>query len=149
VGIHQATYWRGHLAIAPNLYDPTYTIVSLGDFGGTEAQYAIRGNGPDPGAVSVGTGLVRYDLVSWEYEVRGHGGRCGPCAHQSTPRRACGEPVRTAPARVRMNVGLWAAQVLAAIFFGLHGALFWRPVDARAPLLAASISYGRFVLEPL
>lgn len=66
-GVAQGTYWRGHLAIAPNHYDPTHIIVSLGDFGGTEAQFAVRGNGPDPAEVTVATGLVRYDLVSWEY----------------------------------------------------------------------------------
>lgn len=94
-GLIQATYWRGHLAIAPNLYDPTYAIVSLGDFGGTEAQYAVRGNSPKPEDVGVGTGLVRYDLVSWEY-LAPDGSRWdrsslikGPRVIESGPIRGC------------------------------------------------------------
>lgn len=67
VGGAQANYWRKHLALVPDVYDPTRAIVSLGDFGGTEAQFAVRGNSPRPEDVAVDTGLVRYDLVSWEY----------------------------------------------------------------------------------
>lgn len=61
------SYWAGHLAIAPNHWDPTKFIVSLGDFGGKEAQYAIKGSTPDPSQVGIETGLVKYDLVNFSY----------------------------------------------------------------------------------
>lgn len=60
-------YWNGHLSLAPNHWDPTFFIVSLGEFGGREVQYAVRGNTPKPEDVSVATGLVKYELVGFSY----------------------------------------------------------------------------------
>lgn len=61
------SYWRGHLAFAPDYLDPTQVRVSFGDFGGKEAQFGVVGNVPDPREVSVATGLVKYELVQWAY----------------------------------------------------------------------------------
>jgi hypothetical protein len=63
-------YWAGHLSFAPDLYDPTAFIVSIGDCGGQAKQFAVRGNAPRPEDVSPETGLVRYDLASWSYRTR-------------------------------------------------------------------------------
>jgi len=63
----QEGYWKGHLSIAPDHYDPTAFIVSIGDFGGEAKQFAAKGNIPKPEDVSVETGLVKYDLVRWSY----------------------------------------------------------------------------------
>jgi len=63
----QEGYWKGHLSIAPDLYDPTAFIVSIGDFGGEALQFAVKGNAPKPEAVSVESGLVKYELVKWSY----------------------------------------------------------------------------------
>ena len=60
-------YWIGHLSFAPEVYDPTAFIVSIGDFGGKAQQFAVEGNAPQPEDVSVATGLVKYDLVQWSY----------------------------------------------------------------------------------
>lgn len=60
-------YWRGHLSLAPNHWDPTSFIISLGDFGGKEAQFAAKGNAPRPEEVSVESGLVKFDLVTFVY----------------------------------------------------------------------------------
>jgi hypothetical protein len=61
-------YWVGHLAIAPNHWDPTKFMVSFGDFGGKEAQFAIKGNSPDPSQIGLPSGLVKYDLVNFSYD---------------------------------------------------------------------------------
>lgn len=61
------SYWTGHLAFAYDYLDPTQIRVSLGDFGGKEAQFAVAGNRPDPRGVSVATGPVLYELVQWNY----------------------------------------------------------------------------------
>ncbi len=61
------SYWTGHLAFAYDYLDPTQMRVSVGDFGGREAQFGVAGNGPDPRTVSAATGPVRYELVQWSY----------------------------------------------------------------------------------
>lgn len=60
-------YASTHLSIAPNLYDPTHFIISIGDFGGNAEQFAAKGNTPDPAKVSKATGLVKYDLQRYSY----------------------------------------------------------------------------------
>ena len=92
-GLAQATYWRGHPSIAPNHWDPTRSIVSLGDLDGVEAQFAIRGERPPPADVSVATGLVRYDLVGWHY-LRPDGAPWDRRSQISGPRLAETGPVR-------------------------------------------------------
>jgi hypothetical protein len=60
-------YWQGHLSFAPEVYDPTAFLVSIGDFDGQARQFAVKGNAPNPADVSVATGSVKYDLVPWTY----------------------------------------------------------------------------------
>jgi hypothetical protein len=60
-------YWGGHLSIAPNHYDPSAFVISLGDFAGEAAQFAAQGNSPDPASVGVDTGLVKYSLQKFGY----------------------------------------------------------------------------------
>jgi hypothetical protein len=60
-------YWRGHLSLAPNHIDPTAFIVSFGNFGGEALQFAVKGNSPNPAEVSKETGLVKYNLVRYNY----------------------------------------------------------------------------------
>ncbi|MFO0804716.1 MAG: hypothetical protein U0791_16535 [Gemmataceae bacterium] len=55
-------YWMGHLALAYHAIDPTQVIVSVGDFGGRPRQFAVVGNGPDPGKVAAKDGVVKYEL---------------------------------------------------------------------------------------
>lgn len=64
-------YWRGHLSIAPNHWDPASFIISLGDFGGKEVQFAAKGNAPKPEDVSVSSGLVKFELVTFSYTKPG------------------------------------------------------------------------------
>jgi hypothetical protein len=61
-------YWAGHLAIAPDYIDPTLTVLSIGTFGDNKAaQFSISRRAPEPKTVGVETGLVKYDLLPWDY----------------------------------------------------------------------------------
>lgn len=60
-------YWATHLAFAYDGLDPSLIIISLGDFDGEAKQFAAKGNAPDPAAISVDNGLVKYELVAWQY----------------------------------------------------------------------------------
>ncbi len=56
-------YWKGHLSIAYDHYDPTSIVISMGEYAGKEAQFAVNGNTPDPVTVDVAKGLVKYELI--------------------------------------------------------------------------------------
>ncbi len=60
-------YWTNHLAIAPDYLDPTVYLISVGDFAGEPKQFSISRNAPDPKNVGVDTGLIKYDLLPWNY----------------------------------------------------------------------------------
>lgn len=65
-------YFKTHLSFAPDVYDPSHFIVSVGSlYGQVEGedwmQHMTATNLPDPKEVDVSTGLVKYDLVRWEY----------------------------------------------------------------------------------
>ncbi len=66
-GTNASAYWRTHLSVVYDYIDPSQVRVSIGDFGGTEAQYGVKGNTPDPADVSVASGVVTYELVSSDY----------------------------------------------------------------------------------
>ncbi len=68
-GADQSRYWAGHLAVAYDHLDPSLIVISLGTFGGASAQFAVRGNTPDPADVSLASGSVVYELVRYEYWV--------------------------------------------------------------------------------
>lgn len=81
-------YWVGHLSIAPDNIDPSVYMASIGNYylypkpavstisvngyvspaNSTDAaQFMIESANPDPATVGVGTGLVKYQLVSRNY----------------------------------------------------------------------------------
>lgn len=66
-GINQQRYWDGHLALLYNHLDPTAIIVSIGDWAGQSKQLAAVGNAPDPKNVGLETGIVKYELVQFDY----------------------------------------------------------------------------------
>jgi len=39
----------------------------MGRYDGSEAQFAVKGNSPDPAEVGVETGLVKYELVDFDF----------------------------------------------------------------------------------
>ncbi|MBI2102412.1 hypothetical protein HYT55_01115 [Candidatus Woesearchaeota archaeon] len=64
----QPNYWVGHLAFAPDAYDPSYFTVSIGQFGERSSkQYGAKGNSPDPATVDASSGIIKYELVEFEY----------------------------------------------------------------------------------
>ena len=62
-------YWEGHLSAVYDHMDPSQIRISLGDFNGQSKQFGVLGNEPDPALVSVQNGLVKYELVSFDYYV--------------------------------------------------------------------------------
>jgi hypothetical protein len=62
-------YWDTHLSFAPDYLDPAGFGISIGNWPGGAAQFAEKDNAPDPAAVGVETGLVKYDLVQANYKV--------------------------------------------------------------------------------
>ena len=69
-----SNYSKTHLAFAPDLYDPSHFIVSVGSLYDklpasqqSRMQHMTAANAPNPADVSVATGLVKYDLVDWRY----------------------------------------------------------------------------------
>lgn len=67
-GVSRDRYWAGHLSFAYNHIDPSLIMVSIGTFRPDQAkQFAVRGNSPDPAEVGKNSGLIRYELVNWDY----------------------------------------------------------------------------------
>ena len=62
-------YWSGHFALAYDALDPTHIIISLGNYSGEAKQFGVKGNGPDPASVSKNSGLIKYELVGFEYKI--------------------------------------------------------------------------------
>lgn len=60
-------YWASHLTLAYNNLDPSLIMVSVGDLEGQSRQFAVRGNAPDPAEISVDKGLVKYELMDYDF----------------------------------------------------------------------------------
>ncbi len=60
-------YWKTHLAFAYNPIDPNVLIVSMGDYEGKTSNYAVKGNSPDFTQVTTKSGMVTYELVTYDY----------------------------------------------------------------------------------
>lgn len=60
-------YWKTHLSIHPDPFDPNGTIVSAGDFGGEPLQMLVHGDAPHPTDVGPDDGPVAYTLGAFEY----------------------------------------------------------------------------------
>ncbi|MEW8321385.1 MAG: M23 family metallopeptidase [Candidatus Thiodiazotropha taylori] len=70
-GLDQNNYWLGHLSFAYDYIVPSHIIASFGDYAGEQKQFGVCGNTPDPAEVSTSSGLVKYDLVSYDYYDNG------------------------------------------------------------------------------
>ncbi|MBR9680659.1 MAG: M23 family metallopeptidase [Candidatus Altiarchaeota archaeon] len=66
-GVTRPEYWDTHLSVSPDAYDPTYFIISLGDFNGEARQFAPKGGMKNPATITVEDGLLKYELVGFEY----------------------------------------------------------------------------------
>ena len=66
-GLNQNRYWAGHLSIVYDSIDPEHILVSIGTYQGRAEQFGVKGNVPDPANVEVRTGLVKYELVHYNF----------------------------------------------------------------------------------
>ncbi|MDB5170206.1 MAG: hypothetical protein JWN82_602 [Candidatus Saccharibacteria bacterium] len=81
-------YWDGHLSVVPDYIDPSYTIVSIGNWQGKASQFLVKGS-VNPATISHSSGLTKYELQPFSYE----GGE-GAGATASIPARGM-HPVAT------------------------------------------------------
>ena len=72
-GTDQSRYWRTHLSILYDAYDPSHITFSIGEFNGHAEEFGVKSNAPDPADVGVNTGLVKYELVNFDY-IKGDNG---------------------------------------------------------------------------
>ena len=63
----QSGLYRNDLVFAYDFIDPTAIRISVGDYNGASKQFGVKGNGPDPKDVSVESGLIKYELTSFEW----------------------------------------------------------------------------------
>ena len=69
MGVKQPDYWGTHASFSPDALDSGHFIISLGDFNGEAIQFGAKGNSPKPEEVSISSGIVKYELVDFEYKV--------------------------------------------------------------------------------
>ena len=69
-GTNREKYWSGHLSIVYDHIDPNLIIISIGDFGGESTQDAVKGNTPDPANISIEDGMIKYELVNFDYYIK-------------------------------------------------------------------------------
>src|SRR3989344_8865198 len=66
--IGQEGYWLGHLSIAYDYIDPDRIVLSIGGYNGENSrQFGVKGNSPNPSDISIEDGLIKYELVEYDY----------------------------------------------------------------------------------
>lgn len=63
----RAEYWTNNLSIVYDHIDESQIRVSLGNFGGYPKAFGVKGNAPDPANVDKNSGIVKYELVKFDY----------------------------------------------------------------------------------
>jgi len=63
---NEGRYWDGHLSVASDYIDPAYTIVSIGNWTGSAAQFLVSGT-VDPAKIAEADGMVKYELKKLNY----------------------------------------------------------------------------------
>ncbi len=62
------TYWQGHLSISYDYLDPNRIVFSIGGYNGKDSeQFGVKGNYKDPSEIGIEDGLVKYELVYYDY----------------------------------------------------------------------------------
>lgn len=59
---NQEPYWKTHLSISPDHWDPTGFIFSIGDYDGEAMQFGLSRDSLMPSTITKETGLVKYEL---------------------------------------------------------------------------------------
>lgn len=60
-------YWTTHLSFAYDHIDSGIMVISMGDYGGETRQFAVKGNVPGFAEVTRQAGIVKYELVNYDY----------------------------------------------------------------------------------
>jgi hypothetical protein len=64
------TWWSHHLAFVYDIFEPSnIRICAGGTLNLAPFNYGVKGNTPDPGSVTLSTGIVKYELVSYPSSV--------------------------------------------------------------------------------
>ena len=67
-GAEKYAYWQGHLAIAYDYLDPERIVFSIAGYNGQDShQFGVKGNLPDPSEIGMEGGLVKFELVEYDY----------------------------------------------------------------------------------
>jgi hypothetical protein len=61
-------YWDGHLSVVPDFIDPNATVVSIGNWQGKAAQFAVKGD-VNPSLATKQNSPVKYELIALNYET--------------------------------------------------------------------------------
>ncbi len=65
---NKGKYWLGHLSIVYDAYDPERIVISIGNYNNEDSkQFGVKTNSPDPANVGIESGLVKYELVDFDY----------------------------------------------------------------------------------
>jgi len=60
--------FKGHLSFVYDYIDPKRIVISIAGYEGQESrQFGVKTNGPDPAQIGVENGLVKYELVDYDY----------------------------------------------------------------------------------
>ncbi len=71
--IGQYNSWSNHIAITYDAIDSSHLIFSTGTFTtkGEGKQFGIKGNSPDPGTLDKNSGVIKLELVNYDYKSDG------------------------------------------------------------------------------
>jgi len=71
-GLKLERYWAGHLSISYNNLDPNLIMISMGTYEPDKAmQFAVKGNSPDPAEIDQNSGIIKYELVDYQFYHNG------------------------------------------------------------------------------
>ena len=60
-------YYKAHLAMVRNLYDPSSFMFSIGEYAGQPTQFAIKNASVTPDKADASSGIVKYELAQVAY----------------------------------------------------------------------------------
>ncbi len=88
-------YWEGDLSFVYDYIDPERIVISIAGYDGEiSQQFGVKGNDPDPAKISVEEGLVKYELISYDYITNGN----------SWDRKSLAKNLKTVPSENVMGV---------------------------------------------
>lgn len=67
LGVNRPDYYLTHASFAPNALDPGHFIIALGNYDGGGKDFGAKGNSPNQGDVDMSSGVIKYELVNFEY----------------------------------------------------------------------------------